>query len=47
MKFLEKKNSNLLDSSNTVLKVKADQDVRITTQEELECVRGATIWNGL
>ena len=41
VQFLEKKNSNLLDSSNTVLKVKADQDVRLADlQAELERVRG-------
>ena len=40
VQFLEKKNSNLLDSSNTVLKVKADQDVRLADlQAELERVR--------
>ena len=40
VQFLEKKNSNLLDSSNTVLKVKADQDVRLADlQAELERMR--------
>ncbi|MBA5872010.1 MAG: hypothetical protein GDA68_18735 [Nitrospira sp. CR2.1] len=41
VQFLEKKNRNLLDSSNMVLKVKADQDVRLDDlQAELERGRG-------
>lgn len=48
VQFLEKKNSNLLDSSNTVLKVKADQDVRLADlQAELERVRERVGQRGL
>ena len=48
VQFLEKKNSNLLDSSNTVLKVKADQDVRLADlQAELERVRGELVETSL